>query len=141
MLLLTALVSGCATGRSEPALDSMEILFPSPEDQVRAALIQVLTEDGYPVRQSAEQDRVISTGYREENDVIWDRLLVYRFGVDRSRIDATLTPESATHTRLSVQVTYEAKRYIWSSWQESTPALQHNAATQVRRMKRVLGIL
>ncbi|HJU04127.1 MAG TPA: hypothetical protein VJ692_03175 [Nitrospiraceae bacterium] len=141
VLLCAALLSGCATGRDEPTSTSIEVVLPSSEEQVRAALIQVLTEDGYPVRRRAEEERVIVTGYRDETGGPWNQLLVSRFGVDRSRIDATLTPENEQETRVAVHVTYEAKRYPWSSWQKATPPLQHNAATQVRRVKRLLGLL
>jgi hypothetical protein len=141
LLLCAAFLCGCATGRSEPVSDSVDVVLSTSEDQVRTALIHVLTEDGYPVRRHAEENRIIITGYREETDSPWDRMLTYRFGVDRSRIDATLTPESDTETRVIVHVTYEAKRYIWSSWRHSFPPLQHTAATQIRRVKKILGLL
>jgi hypothetical protein len=141
ILLCATFLCGCATGRDELVFDSIEVVLPSSEEQVRVALIQVLTEDGYPVRRRAEEERVIITGYRDETGGPWNLLLVSRFGVDRSRIDATLTPENNRETRVTVHVTYETKRYIWSSWRESTPSLQHNAATQVRRVKKLLGLL
>jgi hypothetical protein len=136
------LLFGCATGNGERTPESIDVLLPSPEDEVRAAVIQVLTEDGYSIRNSANQERVISTDYREEINGIWDRFLVYVFSVDRSRVDASVTPEDQTHTRLTIQVTYEARSHFWSSWQQEDPAaLARNPATQVRRVKNVLGLL
>jgi hypothetical protein len=142
VFLLVVVLFGCTTGNGERTPDSIDVLLPSPEDQVRAAVIQVLTEDGYSIRNSADQEGVISTEYREEINGIWDRLLVHSFGVDRSRVDASLTPEDQTHTRLNIQVTYEARSHFWSSWQAEGPAaLARNPATQVRRVKKALGLL
>ena len=140
-LLGIAACLGCATSHIERPPDAMEMVFASPEDYVRRVLLQVLTDDGYPLHRGAESERVITTGYREEMDGPWDRLLVYRVGVGRSRVDATVTPESETSTRVEIRVTYEAKRHLWSSWQDSTPPLQRNATTQLERIKHGLGLL
>ena len=141
LLLGVAVLCGCATGRGEPVLDSIEVTLPSSEDQVRTALIEVLINDGYRIRRGGEQEQVIATEYRKEIDSIWDRLLVCGFGVNRSRVDAAITPADPDHTSLLIRVTYETKRYLWSSWRESTPALQQSAANQVRRLKNALGLL
>jgi hypothetical protein len=141
-VFLLVILFGCATENGGRTPESIDVLLPSPEDQVRAAVIQVLTEDGYSIRNSADQERVISTDYREEINGIWDRLLVHVFSVDRSRVDASLTPEDKTHTRLSIQVTYEARSHFWSTWQKEDPAaLARNPATQVQRVKNILGLL
>ena len=138
-ILLITVLFGCATTAIDQPPDSMEAVFRAPEDQVKTALLEVLTADGYPIRR--DQGQVINTGYREEINSIWDRLLVYRFGVGRSRVDATVTSDDPTETRVSVQVTFESKRYLWSSWREATPPLQQSAANQLRRIKQTLGLL
>jgi hypothetical protein len=112
-----------------------------PEEHVRTALMQVLRDDGYPIRKGMEEEQVISTGYRHEIGSIWDRLLVYRLGVNRSRVDATIRSEGIDETRLTIQISYEAKDHIWSSWLDSTPALQQNAANLLRLLKNALGLL
>jgi hypothetical protein len=132
---------GCATSRGERPHDAIEAVLAAPQDQVRAALIQVLTEDGYSIQDGRNEGRILSTAYREETRSIWDWLLLSRFGVNRSRVDATFTPEDQVHTRLSIQISYEAKRHIWSLWQDSSPALQQSAANQLRLVKNVLGLL
>jgi hypothetical protein len=132
---------GCASKPVERPPDAIEAVLAAPQDQVRAALIQVLTEDGYSIKDESNEGRIISTGYREETNSIWDWLLLSRFGVNRSRVDATFTPEDQDHTRLSIQISYETKRHIWSLWQDSSPALQQSAANQLRLVKNVLGLL
>ncbi|MER3424344.1 MAG: hypothetical protein C4293_15115 [Nitrospiraceae bacterium] len=135
------LLAGCATGRANHSPDTTEIVLAAPSDKVKAALVQVLEGSGYSVRERGDQEGVISTGYREEIPTIWNWLLVSRFGVGRSYVNAIMTPENQETTRLTIQVIYEAKTYLWSLWKESTPPLQWNSAIQLRRVKRVLGLL
>lgn len=141
IILLATVLFGCAAGQVDRLSDSMEDILFAPEEHVRTALVQVLTEDGYSIRDGREQGHIISTGYREETNSIWDRLLIYVFGVNRSRVDATVTPESPDQTRLTIQVSYEIKNHIWSPWRDSSPALQQSAANQFRLVKNALGLL
>lgn len=140
-LIPSFLITGCVTGRSDRRLNTIEAVLPAPLDKVQAALVHVLQESGYTVREVSNQEGVLSTGYREESPTIWNWLLVSRFGVGRSHVTATLTPESQETTRLVIHVLYEAKTHIWSPWRESTPPLPWNAETQLRQVKRVLGLL
>jgi len=141
-LLYTALlIAGCAS--SSPALlaDSADTVLAAPLDHVKTALVSVLSTDGYPVRNSPADDRVVTTGYRREIEGLWDWLLTSRFGVGRSKVEATVSPESQDRTRLTISVIYEAKNHFWSAWQETTPPPHRSAPLQLRSVQKALGLL
>ncbi len=140
-LCTALLVVGCAGEHPNRLSDSAETILAAPLDQVKIALLRVLSEDGYPVRDSADDNRVLMTGYRREIGGLWDWLLKSRFGVGRSKVEATVSPDSQETTRLTISVIYEAKDHIWSTWQETTPPPHHSAALHVRSVKKVLGLL
>lgn len=131
---------GCAGSPGGRQPDLAHAVLAAPEDQVRQAVLEVLESDGYSIQDESEPGR-ISTAYRQEISSIWDRLLVYRLGVNRSRVDATTVSEGESDTHLTIQVTYEAKSHIWSSWIGSSPALQQSAANLIRLVKNALRIL
>jgi hypothetical protein len=103
--------------------------------------VSVLSIDGYPVRDSADDDRVVMTGYRRETEGMWNWLLRTRFGVGRSKVEATVSPDSQEATRLTISVIYEAKDHLWSAWEETTPPPHRNATLQLRSVKKALGLL
>lgn len=135
------LVAGCTGERSARLVDSTDAILAAPLDQVKTALISVLSTDGYPVRDSADGDRVVMTGYRRETEGLWDWLLRTRFGVGRSKVEATVSPDSENTTRLTISVMYEAKDHLWSTWEETTPPPHRSATLQLRSLKKALGLL
>lgn len=141
LLAVAALMVSCATTRPPGGRDSVESVLVAPQDQVRAAVIQVLTEAGYEVGGEDQPVRDLSTGYRQEIDSPWDWLLFYRFGVSRSRVEATIIPENETATRLIVQVTYEGKDSLFASWRLYETPLPQSAANHLRLVKKALGLL
>src|SRR6476646_7557255 len=140
-LCAALLLTGCATSAIDPAANSTDILLDAPLDQVKIARVNVLSNDGYPVREGTRDDRVIITGYRREIDGIWDWLLKSRFGVGRSKVEATLSPATQDTTRLTVSVIYHVKDHIWSIWQDAVPPPHRDAGLQIRSVKKALGLL
>lgn len=138
---VVALLVGCSTIRAQESLDSVETTVAAPEDQVRSAVTQVLLSGGYAVYNAEESSRVIRTGYRQEIDSPSDWLLRYRFGVSRSRVHVTITPENDTTTHLTIRVDYEGKDSLFSSWHAYEPPLPQSAANQLRLIKNALGLL
>lgn len=146
VLLIGLLVlTGCAAApQPQPAGNSQDVILEAPEAQVRAAFVRVLTEGGYDVERGAQDDSAIRTGYREE---IGNYNWLYRtqFGVNRSKVAVTLTPEGETATRVTVQVWYEGKSGEWmpltGSWVPYDAALPQSAANTIRLVKNELGLL
>lgn len=138
--LLAFTLLGCATAAAPQGSDSAEATFPVAFDKVRATLIEILTANGYTVREEAHDGRILTTGYREETSM-WDWLLRTRFGVGRSLVVATLTPEDETVTRMAIQVTYEEKNRIWNSWNAAEPPVAFSAENNIRLVKNALGLL
>ncbi len=141
MLVATAaLLGGCSSLPLQPAPDIVEETFPMPADRVKQALVDVLTMGGYG---SIEEDSTgnLKTGYREEISGPWNWLLHWRFGVDRSRVEATVTPLPETGTRLRLRVMYESKDGLFVSWGDASTALPQSAANQLRLIKNKLQIL
>ena len=140
-LAVTVLMLGCAATPAQHGSDTAEATLPVPADKVRVAVIDLLTANGYEVREEDREGRTLTTGYREETDSPWDWLLRTRFGVGRSLVVATVTAESETATRLEMRVTYESKNRIFDSWSESSTPLQHSAKNNIRLIQNALGIL
>lgn len=142
LLLYTALlIAGCASDHLTRLVDSTDTVLAAPLDQVKTALLYVLSTDGYPVREGGDEDRVVMTGYRRESEGLWNWLLKSRFGVGRSKVEATISPYAQDSTRLTISVVYEAKDHIWSTWQETTPPPHRSATLQLRSVKKALGLL
>ncbi|HEX9154189.1 MAG TPA: hypothetical protein VF819_01425 [Nitrospira sp.] len=117
----------------------MDITLPAPVENVRAAVIQVLTDGGYDV--DRRDDESLSTGYREEISGPWDWLLRWRFGTGRSRVEARVTSATEQSTRLWLNVLYEGKDGIFTNWEDSPTALPQSAENQLRLIKNALQIL
>ena len=132
---------GCASNYSTRLLDSTDTVLAAPLDQVKTTLIYVLSADGYPVRDGTDDDRVVMTGYRRETQGLWDWLLKTRFGVGRSKVEATVSPDSQETTRVTISVIYEAKDHLWSTWEETTPPPHRSAILYLRSVKKALGLL
>jgi hypothetical protein len=140
--VLLALPLLMATACAGPAIhsdpDVADVTLPAAPDDVRMAVIQVLTDGGYEVNR--EDDENLITGYREEMGGPWDWLLRWRFGTGRSRVNALLTPAGES-TRLRLQVQYEGKDGIFTRWEESPTALPQSTSNQLRLIKNALQIL
>jgi len=141
VLAVAALMISCATTQTQGGPDSVEAVLVAPQNQVRAAVVQVLTEAGYEVGGEDLPDPVLSTGYRQEIDGPWNWLLVSRFGVSRSRVHTTIIPENETATRLIIQVTYESKGSLFGFWRPYETPLQQSAVNQLRLVRNTLGLL
>jgi hypothetical protein len=140
--LLAAIIVG-ATACAGPTIphepDVVDVTLPAPAEQVRTAVIQVLTDGGYDV--DRQDDQNLTTGYREEISGPWDWLLRWRFGTGRSRVDALVTPATEQDTRLRLHVQYEGKDGIFTGWEDSPTALPQSAENQLRLIKNALHIL
>ena len=144
LVILAAVMAGCSTAQAQRRPDFVEATLAAPQDRVKAAVIQVLTEGGYTLGNSNEPEMVVSDGYRQEIDSIWNGLLVSRFGVSRTQIEATFAPEKEaadTATRLTIEVMHQGKDSLFSSWRTYDTPLPQNAANQLRLVKNALGLL
>lgn len=141
-LLLAAIIVG-ATACAGPTIphepDVVDVTLTAPAEQVRTAVIQVLTDGGYDV--DRQDDQNLTTGYREEISGPWDWLLRWRFGTGRSRVDALVTPATEQDARLRLHVQYEGKDGIFTRWEDSPTALPQSAENQLRLIKNALHIL
>jgi hypothetical protein len=122
-----------------PLAHEPDIVLPAPVENVRAAVIQVLTDGGYDV--DRRDDETLSTGYREEISGPWDWLLRWRFGTGRSRVEARVTSATEQSTRLWLNVLYEGKDGIFTNWEDSPTALPQSAENHLRLIKNALQIL
>lgn len=140
LLIISLLASAACAGPPIPhEPDVVDVILPSPADQVRTTVIQVLSDDGYEVEQ--ENDQNLTTGYREEIRSPWDGLLHWRFGTGRSRVHALVTEADEQTTRLRLHVFYEGKDGLFTRWEESPTALPQSAEHQLRLIKNALHIL
>lgn len=142
LICAALLLIGCVGNHPKRLADSTETVLTAPLDHVKIALVYVLTSDGYPVgEEGADDDRVLITGYRRETEGIWDWLLKSRFGVSRSKVEVTLSPDSEDTTRLTISVIFEAKDHIWSAWLKTTPPPHRSASLHLQSVKKALGLL
>ena len=132
-------IAACAGPPIPHEPDVVDVTLSAATDQVRTAVIKVLTDGGYDVEQ--EDDQSLTTGYREEIRTIWDGLLRWRFGTGRSRVDAVMTPADEQNTRLRLHVHYEGKDGLFTRWEESPTALPQSAENQLRLIKNALHLL
>ena len=140
LAVLSLLASTACAGPPIPhEPDVIDVTLPAPADQVRTAVIQVLTDGGYEVEQ--EDDQNLRTGYREETSGPWDGLLRWRFGTGRSRVNAVVTAADEQSTRLRLHVLYEGKDGLFTRWEESPTALPQSAENQLRLIRNALHIL
>lgn len=139
VLSLTLLIGGCAGPAIPHEPDTIDVTLAAPLDQVRTAVVQVLTEGGYDVEQ--RDDQHLTTGLRNETSGPWDWLIRCCFGTGRSRVDALVTQDTETSTRLRLNVLYEGKDGIFTKWEESPTALPQTAENQLRLIKNQLKLL
>lgn len=139
VLAASLLTLSCSAALHPLQDDRVETRLAAPLEQVKAALTQVLTEDGYDVDWSDEQ--TLTTGYRKEIHGPWNWLYRWRFGTIKSRVQATIAAETDHSTRLNLEVLSEGKDGILTSWEDVPSALPQSAENQVRRLKNALQLL
>ena len=141
VLFVLALLAGaaCAGPPIPHEPDVVDVTLSAPVDEVRTAVMQVLTDDGYTVEQQDDQN--LTTGYREEIRGPWDGLLRWRFGTGRSRVDALVTMADQDTSRLRLHVQYEGKDGLFTRWEDSPTPLPQSAENQLRLIKNALRIL
>lgn len=144
-LIIAALVCGCASPSATQPADSVEALLEAPVDQVRTAVIEVFTSQGYAVESSQPESEnhteSIHTGYREETRSPWDWMLRFRFGVGRTQAEADLNGEGEGATKLMLTVLHESKGALWGSWAQSDPPVPQSAENYLRLIKNQLKLL
>lgn len=139
-LLTIVFTTACATGASRPPTDSAEAVFPTSQELTRAAVVKVLSENGYDV--TVEEDgRLIETDYRQEIGGPWDWLVVSRFGTIRSWVEVRLMPEDESSTRVKIDVYCEGKASLFGSWRAYDTPLPQRAGTHLRQMQATLETL
>ncbi|HEY6084868.1 MAG TPA: hypothetical protein VIU63_05695 [Nitrospira sp.] len=132
---------GCAGPAIPHEPDVIDVTLAAPADQVRTAVIEVLTEGGYDVDRDRDDEQHLSTGYRTEMPGPWDWLLRWRFGTGRSKVDAIVAPATDDTTRLRLNVLYEGKDGLFTRWEDSPTALPQTAENQLRLIKNALHLL
>ncbi|GKS66452.1 hypothetical protein YTPLAS72_37560 [Nitrospira sp.] len=139
IVALTAFAFGCSSVQRPVEPDVVDVTLPAPADQVRAAVSKVLKDDNYDVdwKDGAQLD----TGYRGEQPSIWDWLVKGRFGVVRSRAEASVTPETDQTTRLRLQVSSEGKQTMFDGWGPTEPQVPQSAENKLRLIKNELKIV
>lgn len=140
-VISATVLAGCAAAPLQPSSDTAEAILLVPVEHVRTTALQVLVDQGYYIRETNGDARIISTGYRQEMDSIWDWLLDFRFGVNRSRVDIALIPEGEHATLVSIYVTVEGKDSLFTAWRPYEAPLPQSAHNQLRLLKNALGLL
>ncbi|MDH4083726.1 MAG: hypothetical protein OEV99_13315 [Nitrospira sp.] len=139
IIALTALTFGCSSVQHPAQPDVVDVTLPAPADQVKAAVSKVLKDDNYDVEW--KDGSQLNTGYRGEQPSIWDWLVRGRFGVVRSRAEASVTPETDQTTKLHLQVSSEGKRSMFDSWGPTEPQVPQSAENKLRLIKNELKIV
>ena len=129
---------GGAAQALEP--DVVEVTLPFPADKVKAAVTKVLSEDGY-CGVDWKDGAQIQTGYRCEQPSIWDWMVKGRFGVVRSKAQASVTPDSNGNSHLRIQVSSEGKRTMFDSWGPTDPQVPQSAGNKLRLIKNELKMV
>jgi hypothetical protein len=119
--------------------DRIEATLGAPLEQVKTAVIDVLTQQGYDVDEG-ENGR-LTTGYRRQTGGPWNWMLHWRFGTGKSQVEATVAPAQESTTRLTLEVTHEGKDGIFVFWEKSQPPVQDSAENQLRLIKLALRLL
>lgn len=138
-ILLVATIAGCAGSPAAPELDVMDVTLHAPIEQVKAAVADVLSQEGYTVDQDDSGN--VTTGMRQEIRSPWNWLLRWRFGVGKSRVEARVVPQDESTTRLRLQVFHRGKDGLFDTWEDAETPLPQSAANEVRRIKNALRLL
>lgn len=118
--------------------DVVDVKLSAPAEKVKTALTEVLTDSGYEVRW--KNDTTLETDYREESGGL-DSLYYCCWGVIKSRVQATVTPEGGQTTHLRLQVFAQGKRTIFESFTPVQTPVPESAENQLRLIKNKLKIV
>ncbi|MDK2742934.1 MAG: hypothetical protein H8K03_17715 [Nitrospira sp.] len=140
IVVIAAFAFGCSSApRATIEPDVVDVTLPVPADQVKAAVTKVLKDDDYDV--NWKDGSQLQADYRDEQSSIWDWLLKGRFGVVRSRAEASVTPETDKATRLRLQILSEGKQTMFDSWGPTAPQVPQSAENKLRLIKNELKIV
>lgn len=139
VFLFAAALMACSSTPRPFEADAIDVTLPAPLDEVKTAVVQVLTDGGYEAEWTDEQ--TLSTSYREETGGPWNVLYRWRFGTIKSRVEAIVTPVTDQATRLRLHVLSEGKDGILTSWEDVPSALPQSAGNQLRLIKNALHLL
>ncbi len=140
IVALALVVFGCAGVQHPVQPDVVDVTLPAPADRVKAAVTKVLMDDDYKSVDWSENSQ-LQTGYRGEEPSVWDWLVRGRFGVVRSRAEASVTPETDQSSRLRLQVSSEGKQSMFQSWGPTAPQIPQSAENKLRLIKNELKIV
>lgn len=139
ILVLTTLLIGCSSTPHPYESDHIDVTLFASADDVRAAVAQVLVDQGYDVQWNDEEN--LSTGYRDETGGPWNGLLHWRFGTLKSRVEVLITPSPDETTRLRLHVLSKGKDGLFTAWDTAPSALPQSAGNQLRLIKNALHLL
>lgn len=140
IIALSVVAFGCSSVQHPVQPDVVDVTLPVPADRVKAAVTKVLAEDDYCCVDWKEGSQ-LQTGYRGEQPSIWDWLVRGRYGVVRSRAEASVTPETDHSSRLRLQVSSEGKQTMFDSWGPTAPQVPQSAENKLRLIKNELKIV
>jgi len=140
IVVIAAFAFGCSSApRATIEPDVVDVTLPVPADQVKAAVTKVLKDDDYDL--NWKDGSQLQADYRDEQPSIWDWLVKGRFGVVRSRAEASVTPETDKATRLRLQILSEGKQTMFDSWGPTAPQVPQSAENKLRLIKNELKIV
>jgi hypothetical protein len=119
--------------------DRIEATLAAPLDQVKSAVIEVLTQQGYDVDE--QENGRLMTGNRRQTGGPWNWMLNWRFGTGKSQVEAMLAPAQNSSTNLTLEVSHEGKDGIFVFWERSQPPVPESAENQLRLIKLALRLL
>lgn len=139
IVALTVFAFGCANVQRPVEPDVVDVTLPVPADQVKVAVTKVLEDDDYDVKWTDASQ--LKTSYRSEVPSIWDRFIKGRFGVVRSKAEASVTPETEQRSRLRLQISSEGKQTMFQKWGLTAPQVPQSAENKLRLIKNELKIV
>lgn len=139
VVALTVFTFGCASVQHPVQPDVVDVTLPAPADRVKAAVTKVLSDDNYDVEW--KDGTQLNTDYRDEQPSIWDWLVRGRFGVVKSRAEASVTPETDQSSRLRLQISSEGKQTMFQGWGPTAPQVPQSADNKLRLIKNELKIV
>ena len=139
IVALTVFAFGCTSVQRTIEPDVIDVTLPAPADRVKAAVTKVLADDDYDV--DWKDGSQLQAGYRDEQPSIWDWLVKGRFGVVKSRAEASVTPETDQSSRLRLQISSEGKQTMFQGWGPTAPQVPQSAENKLRLIKKELKIV
>ena len=139
IVALTFVTFGCSSVQHPVEPDVVDVTLPVSADRVKAAVAKVLKDDDYDVEWTDGSQ--LNAGRRGEQPSIWDWLVRGRFGVVRSRAEASVTPETNQSSRLRLQVASEGKQTMFDGWGPTPTQTPQSAENKLRLIKNELKIV